>query len=362
MDQHCPGAYFDGVSSRRRDVTVRIDAGLEIIDGDVCLAEWSFLDLRQLDSLPDTLKVRSVAAPELASLTIADPTTIEAIRVRAARLRYDGQEPRHGILRIVALSLAAAVSILGVAFFGVPKMARAVASITPVWAERKLGDAVAGQVKVMFGGEVCVGGEGGAALAKLSEKLTVKARLPHPVRIEVLSSRIPNAVALPGGRVFLFDGLLARAEHPDEVAGVLGHEIGHEANRDGLRALIEAGGTSFLLGLLFGDLTGSATLVLVVREIISSAHSREAEAAADIFGRDLMHALGRPAAPLARVLTRIDPSKPGAKGSIFDSHPLTAERLKRLEAADASLGRPLDGPPLLNEAEWAALKTICAKK
>ena len=359
---HCPGTYFDGVSSRRRDVIVRIGPTLEIIEGETCLADWGFDDLRKLDSLPETLKLRSIAAPELASLTLSDPEAITFVRAHAQKLSFDGHEPKHGVWRIVALSLAAAASIIVVALFGVPKLARALAGVTPVWAERKLGDAVTGQVRVMFGGEVCTGAEGVAALSKLSAALTAKANLRHDVRIEVLGSRIPNAVALPGGQVFLFDGLLAKAQHVDEIAGVLGHELGHAAHRDGLRALIEAGGTSFLLGLLFGDVTGSGALIVVVREIIGSAHSREAEAAADIYGRDLMHALGRPAAPMARILTRIDPSKPGEKGSIFDSHPMTGDRLKRLEAADASPPRVLDGPPLLNEAEWAALKSVCPKK
>jgi Zn-dependent protease with chaperone function len=47
---------------------------------------------------------------------------------------------------------------------------------------------------------------------------------------------IPNAFALPGGKVYLFDGLLAKAENPDEIAGVLAHELGHLKHRDGIRA------------------------------------------------------------------------------------------------------------------------------
>ena len=66
----------------------------------------------------------------------------------------------------------------------------------------------------------------------------------------VLSTPVPNAFALPGGRVYLFHGLLAKAENVDEVAGVLAHELGHLRQRDNLRQLIYNGGTSFLIGLL----------------------------------------------------------------------------------------------------------------
>ena len=41
--------------------------------------------------------------------------------------------------------------------------------------------------------------------------------------------------ALPGGKVYLFSGLLARAENADEIAGVLAHELGHLRHRDGTR-------------------------------------------------------------------------------------------------------------------------------
>ncbi|WP_163071438.1 M48 family metalloprotease, partial [Acinetobacter baumannii] len=72
----------------------------------------------------------------------------------------------------------------------------------------------------------------------------------------VISNTIANAIALPGGKIYVFEGLLDKAENVDELAGVLAHELGHVKNRDGLRNMIYNGGTSFLIGLLFGDITG----------------------------------------------------------------------------------------------------------
>ena len=45
----------------------------------------------------------------------------------------------------------------------------------------------------------------------------------------MLSSEIPNAFALPGGKVYLFNALLAKAKIADEIAGVLAHELGHSS-------------------------------------------------------------------------------------------------------------------------------------
>ena len=74
----------------------------------------------------------------------------------------------------------------------------------------------------------------------------------------VLPSSVPNAFALPGGKVFVLNALLEKADSPDEIAGVLAHELGHLKHHDNMRGLIYNGGTSFLIGLLFGDVTGSS--------------------------------------------------------------------------------------------------------
>src|SRR5438067_12903258 len=113
-------------------------------------------------------------------------------------------------------------------------------------------------------------------------------------------SSLPNAFALPGGRVYVLSGLLAQAQSPDELAGVLAHEFGHVVRRDGLRRLIRDGGTSFLVGLMFGDVTGSGVVLMAGRIVLSASHTRAAEEEADAFAVTVMHRLGRPAAPMGR--------------------------------------------------------------
>jgi len=81
-------------------------------------------------------------------------------------------------------------------------------------------------------------------------------------------------------------------------SGVLSHEFGHVAHRNGLRRLIRDGGTSFLVGLLFGDMTGSGAVLMAGRLVSSASHSRAAETDADAFAVKIMHGLGRPTAPL----------------------------------------------------------------
>jgi Zn-dependent protease with chaperone function len=219
--------------------------------------------------------------------------------------------------------------------------------------ERRLGAAVDNQLRTLLGHRICEDRSGEAALRSLTLRLAAAAGLPVAPDVAVLASRIPNAVALPGGRIYLFEGLLDRAESLDEIAGVLAHEMGHVAHRDGLRKLIQAGGSSFLLGLFFGDVTGSGTLILAGRLVLEGAYSRDAERAADRSAAATMSSLGRSPRPMGLLLQRID--KGGEMPALLASHPLTQDRLRFLESHEP--GR--SGDPLLSEQEWRDLKSIC---
>jgi predicted Zn-dependent protease len=175
-----------------------------------------------------------------------------------------------------------------------------------------------------------------------------------PTQISVLKSETVNAITLPGGRIYVFEGLLDAAQSPDELASVISHELGHVAGRDGLRKLLQSGGSSFLLGLLFGDVTGGAAIIFAAQAMIDSRYSRDAERAADAFSAMAMLALGRSPKPLGIFLSRIDGG--GASSLAFiSSHPVTAERLKAMEDQD----KPATGDPLLAPGEWSSLKAIC---
>ena len=71
--------------------------------------------------------------------------------------------------------------------------------------------------------------------------LQERARLPIAPEPAVLRSGMQNAFALPGGRIYVLSGLVTKAETPDELGGILAHELGHVSHRDGLRRLIRDG-------------------------------------------------------------------------------------------------------------------------
>ncbi|CAD5259094.1 Metalloendopeptidase [Bosea sp. 62] len=346
-----PAIYYDGVSSRKRQVELRLDAQLDITEHDIVLATWRYDDIRRVDG-SRSLRLTSVAAATQARLEIEDEAVQRLLMARCTALdqgRGGGQA-----WRIVAWSLAAAASIVLMTLYGIPLIADRLAPIVPVSVEQRLGDAVDKQIRALMGGKHCTGAEGQRAFTKMVDALKAAGGSAIPLEAQVLSSPIPNAVALPGGRIYLFEGLLQRARDPDEIAGVIAHEIGHAEHRDGLRSVIRTGGTSFLFGLLFGDITGSGAVIFASHTLLDASHSREAETAADDFAIRAMTRLGRSPAPLGEFLVRITGS--GGKTTIIDSHPVSSERLERMKRAAPETA----GPPILTDAEWQALKRVCA--
>jgi predicted Zn-dependent protease len=121
--------------------------------------------------------------------------------------------------------------------------------------------------------------------------------------------------------------------------------------------LIRDGGTAFLVGLLFGDVSGAGAALFAARSLLSAAYSRDIEAGADGFGITVMHRLGRPTAPLGDLLQRL--TGPGdVQLSLLQDHPLTPDRVRRLKQEDAAP----TGPDLLDPVEWQALRRICDRK
>ena len=355
-----PAIFFDGVSSRKRRVTLTLGEALEIAElNDMqaapTVSRWAYADIRRADSPPGILRLTSTSAPLLARLEIRDIPLAAEIVARCLRLD-EHLTTRRGVAKIVGWSVAAAVSIVCVVLFGVPLAADRLAPLVPKPIERRIGDASEVQVKTIFRGGTCNDPAGQAAFSKLVNRLRDAAGLDDDsMTAGVLSTAVPNAFALPGGKVFLLKGLLDKAESPDEVAGILAHELGHLKHHDNMRGLIYNGGTSFLIGLLFGDVTGSSAVIFASRSVVEASYSREAETNADTFAIDIMRALGRSPKPAAELMFRITGKEGGGLSSILASHPLTEDRLARMTKED----RPASGPPLLTDTEWQALKEIC---
>src|SRR5215470_6649985 len=361
------GIFFDGVTSTRRDVTIDLaPAALRVLsaDGGV-LAEWPYTEIERLSAPTDLLRLGRKGSGVLARLEIRSPELIAAIGDHSGAIDKSGAWEGHERRRVVAWSLAAVVSLVLVGAFGVPFLAARATPFIPPVLERHLGDAVDAELRSLLDKDnagarfECGKGAnetaGQAAFDKLVRRLEAKADLKFPINAIVLRRSEANAMALPGGRVYVFRGLIVKSENPDELAGVIAHEIGHVSHRDGTRMTLESAGLSLLFGMLLGDFSGGGAVVLATKMVLQSAYSREVEGAADAYGVALMSRVGGNPRALGAILARIGGATEPAMKILLD-HPETKARVAAINAmAGAS-----DGAPLLDAAEWAAVKRICS--
>ena len=362
-----PAIYFDGTCSARNDVLVEAGAaGLQIFGADRhLLDEWLYAELRRQAAPDGVLRLGRSGETLLARLEVRDAALASAIEDRAVTLDRSGAAERKLRRKVVILSLAAVVSLIFTAIIGVPVLATRLTPLVPISVEQKLGNAVDSQIRATLDTKhlgaafVCGTGANGvagqAALDKLVGRLKTAAALPYPLRVDVVRRPDFNAFALPGGHIYAFQGLIDRAQSPDEVAGVLAHEIGHVAHRDGTRTVLQAAGLSFLFGMMLGDFVGGGAVVIAAKTVVRSAYSRQVEMSADIYSVGLMRKIGADPRALATILARVTADKDeGIK--ILADHPDTKDRVVAINAI-APTGATT---PVLGAADWAALKQICA--
>ncbi|OYY65676.1 M48 family metallopeptidase [Sphingomonas sp. 28-62-11] len=337
--------HYDGQVARRRDTTLVADGNRFVLaEGDATSGPFAFADLVAREPVGGQ-RVFGLKRTPGWSITLAEEAP-PAITYQLPPLqRYGGIIDRAGLWPMVALfALVAAVALYVVA-----QTPSVLAKLVPPAIERQLGDAMIGD----FGGRLCTDPGGTAAIEALKARLG-PAYLDSEIGVANIAAN--NAITLPGGRIIIFNGLLRDATSPDEVAGVLGHELGHVANRDVLESLLRQLGLSVLLGGLDGNIGGYTNMVL------STAYSRSAETRADDFAIAALKQSNistKPTAAFFRRLSGKDPLNKSTAASVLayvSSHPVSAVRADRFEAAAAG---STGDRPALDAEHWAALKSIC---
>ena len=255
-----------------------------------------------------------------------------------------------------------------VAIFGVPLLADRIAPLIPLSVEHRLGDAMDAQVRAMLddgsSGKPfeCGGGDGrkgrprGARHAGRPAGNRGRAADSAQGRGGAAAAR-PTPLHCRAGTSTCSRGSCRQSRSADELAGVIAHEIGHVAHRDGTRSLLQAAGLSFLFGMLLGDFTGGGAGGDRGQDggavgLFARGRGRGRSLWSGIDGAEPAAIRARSAAILDRIAGAIEP---GSK--ILLDHPQTKDRVAAINAAADRLAAPTT--PLLAPPEWAALKRIC---
>ena len=148
---------------------------------------------------------------------------------------------------------------------------------------------------------------------------------------KVLNANEVNALACPGGFIYVFKGLLDYMPTDTELAGVLGHEVGHVAKKHTVHSIEKQLWTSLIL--IAATRGQGLGLVQAAQQALFAGYSRTDERGADKEGvNNTIKAGFNPYAMLITVQKLDDLSKQGggANYGLFSSHPEPEERVKRV--------------------------------
>jgi beta-barrel assembly-enhancing protease len=201
--------------------------------------------------------------------------------------------------------------------------------------EVELGRKLAPQMAAQFGGvsadpaRELVSRVGSRIVAQSSA-----ARASYRFNFHLLAdTRTVNAFALPGGQIFITQALLKLLKSEDEVAGVLGHEVGHVLARHSAEHLAKQQLTQQLIGAIaIGSGSYDATqLAQLAGSLINMKHGRDDELESDTLGLRLMREAGYDPRAMLSVMQKLEKASGGSRQPEFAStHPSPANRIARI--------------------------------
>lgn len=141
----------------------------------------------------------------------------------------------------------------------------------------------------------------------------------------VINSEAANAFTIPGGKIFIYSGLLQLADSAEEIAAVLAHEIGHAQERHVLNKLAKQIG----LNVLFSD--DSFVLGEITKVLGSTKFDRAQERKADEFAFELLEDAELNPRHFGSIMLKLKLEEPidSELFEIINSHPDTNKRIRR---------------------------------
>ena len=194
---------------------------------------------------------------------------------------------------------------------------------------------------------------------------------PYDLKVYILPVEQVNALALPGGPIVIFEGLIDKAESPEELAGVLAHEIQHILLRHSTRGILRNLAKSMLVTLFLGDVNSVMEgIVQLAGQLETLGLSREMEAEADQKGMELILAANIDPHGMIRIFKKLmqedfsqkklPKGKPVSEendlSSYFSTHPSSQNRLARLEKQMRSHENRI-WTPLFPNLDWNEIKS-----
>lgn len=366
--------FFDGKSAMARLVHVRVDADrLVISQSAVPDIQWKLNDIDLVSGGKPGQALRLKLRGDHGSrLTLPEGSASDSV-IAAAPTILSGRR------RLFWKGAVASIAVvLGIAIAGYSTLAIAPQALARFLPDRVVSSFADGLEKsVLKSSKRCDDRAGQDALNKIARRIVSGVDDPPTFSLRVFDIRkadktkLVNAFALPGGRMVFSHGLIESAGSPDEVAGVLAHELGHVALHHPEAAIVRVFGLQMLLSLFTAG-QGAENISSIAGVLAVLSYSRTAEAEADAYAIGVMDKAKVDPKGLQTFFTRLLKQKTGTETAgksdnsstlkkqlepltdLFSTHPGTDDRIARLKPRAGGTE-----PAILNKAEWQALKAIC---
>lgn len=331
--------------------------GNEVVEGRILVDRWGlrFQSGSVSDSIPsDRLAVewedsegrvyfKDSTRPDLCIYTLDKSVSLRADLPQLAELRGEiaqitGRKNFSRSLRITLYALAVCVLAAWGVSLATSMMVRSLAAkVPPEWEEQ-------------FGRE-CIDHIGAkTSLVEHSNQVAQLTALAAPllqviptgkteVKFYIVDNPEPNAFAMPGGYVVVNSGLLKLTDKPEELLGVLAHELAHVTQRHLVRKMISASGPILIFGFFLHSRDRLLnTLSLGSGLMVFEGFSKEFETEADDVGWQYLVSANIDPRGMIRVFQKLKAWEASHRGygmalpQAFNSHPLLEKRIARLES------------------------------
>ncbi|QLE52132.1 peptidase M48 Ste24p [Nostoc sp. C057] len=264
----------------------------------------------------------SLAARQFAILNPKNPQAPEFTKLAEENLNryksYTQGEIRGNVIGNIitgALGYAVTGSLLG-------PFSALDSTIMLLQGERAIGESVAKQAKKQLG--VIIDEDILAYVNEIGQKLAkVGGRDEFKYEFFVIPEESLNAFALPGGKIFINAGAIAKANSEAELAGLMGHELSHVLLSHTFQLVSE--------GNLISNVTQYLPLGGTIGQLFALSYSRDMERQADNLGTRLIVATGYAADGLRNLMVTLEKQQKNAPPSWLSSHPGGNERVSYLE-------------------------------
>lgn len=253
-------------------------------------------------------------------LIIDDHNQIQSILSQYPFLKNSSRwNSKKGLLSSVLMMILLFIALLAAAYFlFLPWISEKIAKKIPMEYEQKLGDILREQTL----SENTILDSTSKYVQLFSDQLDYQSK--YSIQVHVIESDEINAFAIPGGAIFIYEGLLKKMDSSEELAALLGHEASHIHFKHSLQSMARNFSGQILLFFILGD---QSFVLNAAHNLTALSFSRELEQEADEHALEILKSNELDPMGMIRLFEHLEDSTSSVEIPAFmSSHPLTSER------------------------------------